>query len=44
MTQKQKHSIREFFGLWKNDKEIEKIYSKIIKERHNYYGLHVMGW
>lgn len=31
---KKKKSILRFAGIWKNDREIEKIFNKILKERH----------
>ena len=31
-----KGDIREVFGVWKGDKEIERIFNRILKERHEY--------
>lgn len=29
-----KPSLEKFFGIWKNDRKIEKIYADILSERH----------
>jgi len=31
---KEKKSILRFAGMWKDDKEMDKIFKKILKERH----------
>lgn len=36
LTKEKQKSVRELFGLWKNDKDMDKIFDKILKERHRY--------
>ena len=34
LTDKKKKSIMRFAGMWKDDKEMDEIFGKILKERH----------
>ncbi len=34
LTDKKKKSIMRFAGIWKDDKELDKIFADILKDRH----------